>query len=57
MRALFDEFKFEVLNAMAIEVVRYFCRAIDDVWEFVDLKKLIVLNRKGDTCMGASEPR
>ena len=44
MSSFLDEFKLQVFDSIIIEVVGYFCRAIDDIQKFVDLQKLIVLN-------------
>jgi hypothetical protein len=57
MRAFLDEFEFEVLDPVVVEVVWYFSGAIDDVHKFVILQKLIILGELRTTCMVARVPR
>ena len=43
MCTFFNQFELEVFESVAIEVVGYLCGTINDVCEFVDLQKLVIL--------------
>ncbi len=48
MGAFPDEFELEVLDAVVIEVVGDFSRAVYDVRKLIDLQKLVVLTYKAE---------
>lgn len=57
MRALLDELKLKILDAVTIEVVGYLGRTVDHIGEFIDLQKLVILGQAVRTCVVAKVPR
>lgn len=57
MCTLFDELELQILDAIAVEVIWDLCGTIDDICEFVDLQKLVILFGVTGTCVAVRLPR